>query len=141
MIRVYCASKAKHAPWWRALRAAGVPITASWIDWPANEPDAPEPTNEAWGRHWERCIDQASDASICLFVSNADERACGALIEAGAALAAGKRVYVVSPDAWTFAHHPRCRVFPTIEAAVGSIMAQVEGEKSREDAMARAARD
>jgi hypothetical protein len=28
--------KAKHAVWWQALRAAGVPIVASWLDQPFN---------------------------------------------------------------------------------------------------------
>jgi hypothetical protein len=58
------------------------------------------------------------EADLCLFVCNEGEQACGQLIEAGAALAAGKRVFVVSPYEWTFAHHPRCRIFPTLEAAV-----------------------
>jgi hypothetical protein len=31
-VQVYPASKAHHAEWWRALRAAGVPISANWID-------------------------------------------------------------------------------------------------------------
>jgi hypothetical protein len=30
--RVYVASKARHWVWWAALRAAGVPIVAPWID-------------------------------------------------------------------------------------------------------------
>jgi len=56
-----------------------------------------------------------------LFISNAAETACGALLEAGAALAAGKQVYVVSPDEWTFAHHPNCRVFASLEEAANAI--------------------
>ena len=31
MTSVYPASKAHHAEWWKALRAAGVPISCSWI--------------------------------------------------------------------------------------------------------------
>src|SRR5947207_2566897 len=98
-MQVYPASKACHAEWWRALRAAGVPIACNWIDWPGNR-DGAEPTADAWSRHWQRCIDEASACDICLFVCIAGETACGALIEAGAALAANKRIFVVSPDQW-----------------------------------------
>jgi hypothetical protein len=49
--------------------------------------------------------DATRSADICLFVSNEGETACGALLEAGAALAAGKRVIVVSLDWWSFAEH------------------------------------
>jgi hypothetical protein len=34
---IYCASKAKHGWIWRALRASGLPISATWIDWQGNE--------------------------------------------------------------------------------------------------------
>ena len=30
--KVYVASKSRHWPWWAALRAAGIPIVASWVD-------------------------------------------------------------------------------------------------------------
>jgi hypothetical protein len=49
------------------------------------------------------------------------EQACGGLIEAGAALAAGKQVFIVSPYAWSFSHHPRARMFGSSKAAIGSI--------------------
>ena len=55
MLTVYCASKAKHAPWWRALRAANVPITSTWIDWEGNSGGV-EPTSDMWSDHWARII-------------------------------------------------------------------------------------
>src|SRR5262245_50212761 len=78
---IYVASKARHAPWWRALRAAGVPLAASWLDWKHNQPGADEPTSDDWALHWQRCIDEASACDFCLFVSNEGETACGALLE------------------------------------------------------------
>jgi hypothetical protein len=126
---VYPASKSKHAPWWRALRAAGMPIVAPWIDSPLNAADAPEPSADQWRMHWSGCITAATEADICLFVCNEGEQACGGLIEAGAALASGKQVFVVSPYAWSFSHHPRARAFGSLEAAVGSIMARKAGER------------
>ena len=37
------------------------------------------------------------------------QSACGQLFEARSALAAWRRVFVVSDYEWTFAHHPGCR--------------------------------
>jgi hypothetical protein len=37
MTRVYVASKSCSWPFWTALRAAGVPIISSWLDWPRNK--------------------------------------------------------------------------------------------------------
>jgi hypothetical protein len=106
-----------------------MPIVAPWIDSPLNAADAPEPSADQWRNHWDGCISAAAEADICLFVCNDGEQACGALIEAGAALASGKQVFVVSPYAWSFAHHPRARTFGSLEAAVGSIMARKAGER------------
>jgi hypothetical protein len=127
-VKVYCASKSKWAPWFRALRCAGVPISSTWIDAQLNVPGTDPPSEDTWADHWEKCIDQSRDCDVCLFVSHDGEQACGQLIEAGAALAAGKRVFVVSPYEWTFAHHPRCRIFPSLEAAIQAIMAGAAAE-------------
>jgi hypothetical protein len=62
------------------------------------------------------------------------ERQMGALIEVGAALGAGKQVFLVSPHNWSFQHHPRVRRFDTLEAAVAAIMAGAAGEKARQAA-------
>ena len=59
------------------------------------------------------------------------QSACGQLFEARSALAAWRRVFVVSDYEWTFAHHPGCRIFQTLEAAVEAIMAGAQGERLR----------
>jgi hypothetical protein len=127
---VYIASKALHAEWWRALRAAGLPIVASWIDAEINRTDA-EPSADQWARHWETCVSEASGCDIVLLYAAEGETQCGSLIEIGAALASGKRVYIVSPYTWTVAHHPRCRMFPSLPAAVEAIVAMQAGERLR----------
>jgi len=129
VVRVYTASKAKHAQWWRALRAAGIDIVSTWIDWDGNLSGS-IPTADAWARHWCRCIDEARDCDILLFVNGEAEQACGALVELGAALAAGKRVFLVSPHWWSFQHHPRVRCFETLADAV-SALAAIAGERLR----------
>jgi hypothetical protein len=115
---------------WAALRAAGVPIVASWLDAPFNH-DGSEPTADEWAEHWERCCREAAEADITLMVAGADERQNGALIEVGSALGAGKRVYLVSAHDWSWKHHPRVRVFATLEAAIVAIMAAAAGERAR----------
>jgi hypothetical protein len=87
-----------------------------------------------WAAHWQRCIQEASEADIVLFVALRGERQCGALLEAGAALAVGKRVFVVSDYDWSFANHPRARRFNTIAEAVTAIMASAAGERVRQAA-------
>jgi hypothetical protein len=61
-LRIYVASKAKHNHFWRALRAAGVPIVASWIDADINRENA-TPTPSDWSAHWEKCIAEAASAT------------------------------------------------------------------------------
>ena len=119
-ITVYPASKSKHWPFWCALRAAGVPIAASWIDEPFNRiPDGAPPD---WILHWTRCLNEASAADIVLMFAQEGENQNGALIEVGAALSAGKRVYLVSPHDWSWAHHSRVKRFDTLADAVAAIV-------------------
>jgi hypothetical protein len=119
--------------WPQALRAAGIPIEADWIDSPLNFPGGDKPTPDQWSRHWRACIDQAAAADITLFVANEGETQCGALCEIGAALAAGRQVFVVSDYDWSIAHHPTCRTFPDLSAAIRAIKAQeAVGSRVRE---------
>jgi hypothetical protein len=70
------------------------------------------------------CIREATEADVVLFVANDGENHFGALLECGAALAHGKRVFLVSPHPWHFLrHHPRCRSFDSLADAVHAIMA------------------
>ena len=70
-------------------------------------------------RNADQCLDQAASADILLlYVDRDDARHFGALLEAGAALGAGKLVFLVSHHPWPFLrHHPRCRSFDTLAAA------------------------
>jgi len=68
---------------------------------------------------------------VLLFVNGENEQACGALIEAGAASAAGRQGFFVSPDAWTFSHHPNCRNCSTLADAIVAIVAMQAGEATR----------
>jgi hypothetical protein len=59
---------------------------------------------------------------VLLFVNGENEQACGALIEAGAASAAGRQLFVVLPGASPFSHHPNCRNFSALADAVAAIV-------------------
>jgi hypothetical protein len=122
--RVYVAAKSKHYPFLQALRGTGaIDIKSDWLDAPFNANGA-EPSPEEWSRHWMACVRQAARADIVLLIAQRDEHHLGAILEAGCALGAGKRVFVVAPDhGWSFAHHPRCRRFDTLEQAVKAITA------------------
>jgi hypothetical protein len=128
MVKVYPASKSCHWPFWQALRAAGVPIVASWIDADFNHTGR-EPSREQWLRHWELCCREAAAADVVLLYARDGERQMGALLEVGAALSSGGRVYAVTPHDWSFLHHPKVRRFATIEAAIVAIMATAAGER------------
>ena len=55
---------------------------------------------------------------MLLFVNGENEQVCGALSE----------VFVVSPDAWTFSHHPNCRNCLTLADAIVAVVAMQAGE-------------
>jgi hypothetical protein len=110
--------------WWRALRTAAFLFNASWIDATLNAPGADPKSGDVWSSHWQLCCNEAAGADVCLFVHFEGEQACDQLIEAGCSLAAGKRVFVVSPNVWwSFANHERCRTFASLEHAIEAIMA------------------
>ena len=123
-MKIYTASKAKHAPWWQSLRAAGLNICASWIDWKFNYNGEPA-TAEDWASHWKSCIDQAASCDVLLLFCLDGEVQKGALIELGAALAAGRRVFMVTPYDWSWCHHPQVQCFDTLAQAIEAL--QTEG--------------
>ena len=59
---------------------------------------------------------------MLLFVDGENEQARGALIEAGAASAAGRQLFVVSPGASPFSHHPNCRNVSALADAIAAIV-------------------
>jgi hypothetical protein len=121
-VKLYPASKTAHLEFWRALRAAGLPIEAPWIGWSGNENGA-QPSPTEWGKHWQSCCSGAAQADIVLLYMREGERHCGALVECGAALSAGKRVFAVLPDeGLSFRYHPNVTVFDSLSDAVSAIV-------------------
>jgi hypothetical protein len=125
MPSVYFASKSKLWPHWAALRAAGLRVCSTWIDWKFNLDTNSEPSADHWREHADRCIRQAADAEILLLYACGDEeRHFGSLLECGAALAGGATIFLISPHRWDFLrNHPRVRSFDTLEQAIAAVVA------------------
>jgi hypothetical protein len=130
---IYPAAKSRHHGWLSALQAAGVPFQASWLTWRFNLELDEEPSQEDWAQHVEVCLREAREADAVLLYAQLDDRPhFGAIMEAAAALSNGKQCFLVSPHPWEFLrHHPRCRSFETMAAAISAIMAQCAGEQAR----------
>lgn len=109
---VYTASKVRHGWRWRELRDQGVNVIASWIFLG----EGPLATQKEYENLWIACVHEARIANACLLYAEEGDVLKGALIEAGACLAAGGSVIQVGDceslraggksDA-SFRRHPR----------------------------------
>jgi hypothetical protein len=119
--KVYLAARAHRAEWVSALVAAGLPLASNWHLWFPNRSEA-VPTAQEWSEHSARCLSQAASADICLLVLERDT--LGTLLEAGAALGAGKVVYLVNKTgepAPFLECHPRVRCFRSLPDAIAAL--------------------
>lgn len=94
---IYASSKIDLAPVWRALRASGININSSWIDYGAEG----LPRDLA-----QRCVKEAAAADVLVIFCRPGDVLKGVLVEVGAALAAGREVRCVGdaesiPELWT----------------------------------------
>jgi hypothetical protein len=98
---VYTASKTRHAPTWRGLRAAGVPVISTWSD------EAGPGETADFSDLWSRCIREASTAAALIVYAEDGDVLKGGFVEVGAALGCGVPVFAVGTQAgWTFTNHP-----------------------------------
>jgi hypothetical protein len=111
---VYVASRTKHAPMWRAMKASGRPILSTWIR-AGDAPDMPD--------LWARVAREIPRAErLVLFISPLDSPLRGAFVEVGMALAAGVPVFVAAGDApeillGSWIHHPLVTRCATLDEA------------------------
>lgn len=97
---VYVASKAFHGLMWREWRDAGIPIVSTWID------ESDEGATADWADLWTRCVDEAAGCAVLLVYAEPGEVLKGALVEVGAALAAGRKVIVCGDVSHSWVTHP-----------------------------------
>jgi len=119
-VKFYTASKIIHAHLWQALRSSGIQVTATWID------EAGEGQTASYAELADRCIREVAQADAVLLYCAPGETLKGALIEVGAALALGKRVFCVGdcPSlSRVFKAHPLWSSHPSIESALAAARA------------------
>lgn len=114
MNRIYVASKTTHAPMWRMLRGAALPIISTWID------EADEGQTSDWTDLSRRCIEEAASADAIVLYVREGEQLKGALVECGAALACGVPVHHVGEIngiTKVITKHPLFRTFASLHDA------------------------
>lgn len=97
---IYIASKAKYGGEWLEKRAAGYPVSATWID--QFEPG----TTEDWPALWTACVDEVKSSAALVLICRPGDVLKGAFVEAGAALAVGVPVFAVGIADYSIRHHP-----------------------------------
>lgn len=128
-LRIYTASKVKHARRWQLMRQAGWHVVSTWID------EAEEGQTSDWADLWERCISEARKADILLAYAEQGEVLKGGLVEVGAALSHGVQVLAVGPVQGSWVKHPLVSQVADLPAAMmvlGEIL--LESDKRRERA-------
>lgn len=117
------ASKSDHGPMWVERRSAGAPIVSTWID----EGDVGDLLDAM--ALWERCVDEAAGASCVVAYHEPGEVWKGAFVEIGAALGAGRPVFVVGDPPGSWINHPTVFRRPTLEDAMDYAEAIVRADK------------
>lgn len=114
-VGIYVASRTKYAGMWRALRAEGWPVTATWID-EVHTGDS----DEWWVALWSCCDREAAACGCLVLYAEEGDTLRGALRELGAALSHGRPVVYVGPDEaiGNMRRDPRIRRAGSIPAAL-----------------------
>lgn len=90
-MKIYCASKSKHAPLWQEWKRAGVTVTSSWLE-KFDQGRLPDQTS-----HWNDIFKDIQSSDALLLYSEAGEVQKGALAEFGIAFALNKKLFYVGP--------------------------------------------
>lgn len=111
-MKIYCASKSKHAPLWNEWKAKGVLITSSWLD-KFDQGRLPDQTT-----HWNSIVSDIQHSDALLLYSEPGEVQKGALAEFGIAFAFGKILFYVGPleGSLTAVEHKKVQRYNTLEA-------------------------
>lgn len=111
-LRLYFASKLRHAPLWRSLRDGRLSfcnVQCQWIDTPEVENLDLVGSPARFGEIWLKDINEARKADYTLLYCPEGDAPLlkGARVEAGATLACGGGVIIIGylEDSWTY--HPR----------------------------------
>lgn len=117
-IKLYTASKLKHAPLWRRL-------SEEWTEldfvarWPTGHVDNIPDTEYYAKVFWQQDYEDVLASDVVLVFAEGDDKLRGALIEAGLAIAFGNAVIVVGEhsDYGTWQFHPSVHRVPSLAEA------------------------
>lgn len=115
-MNLYVASKANMGDYWKVIRQTArvrydVRIISSWID------ESGEGESESMEALWVRCIQEAASCDAVLALHRSGDVWKGAFVEIGAALAAGKHVFVIGDPPGSWVHHPLVHRIPEAAAS------------------------
>lgn len=110
-MKIYCASKSKHAPLWLKWKTRGVQIMSSWLE-KFDQGRLSDQTS-----HWDNILRDIQNSDALLFYSEPGEIQKGAIAEFGIAFALGKKLFYVGPieDSLTAVEHEKVVHYPTLE--------------------------
>lgn len=119
MLRVYPASKVKHAQKWLDLHESNPHLFfhARWLKASKKESDF---NNGAFGHLWRMCEEDVKSADVVLVYAEEGDRLKGAFVEAGMALAFDKKVLAVGCEG-TWVHHKNVKRCETLKQALAHI--------------------
>ncbi len=111
-MKIYCASKSKHAPLWMEWKSRGVQVTSSWLD-KFGRGRLPDQT-----KHWDTILSDIQQSDALVFYAELGEVQKGAIAEFGIAFALGKKLFYVGPleDSLTALEHERVVHYPSLKA-------------------------
>lgn len=98
-LKIYTASKTKHADKWKALRDQGYNVISTWID-----EAGPGETSDFYDL-WERCIEESSHCDVLLIYREPGEELKGAWVELGSAIASGALVIAVGIEEFSISKY------------------------------------
>lgn len=110
-MKIYCASKSKHAPLWLAWKARGVEVTSSWLE-KYGQGRLRDQTS-----HWNAILKDIQSSDALVFYSEPGEIQRGAIAEFAIAFALGKKLFYVGPieDSLTAVEHESVVRYGTLE--------------------------
>lgn len=119
MIKVYTASKLSEASRWRTMEKEWPEI--EWVArWPFKHVGT-VPDSSVYAKvFWEQDLEDIKRADVILVYAETHHKLRGALVEAGMAIALGKRVIVCGEhdDYSTWQHHPQVNIVKDLTEAL-----------------------
>ena len=129
MIRIYGASKLDKVPLWTRLRREWEAVHFV-MRWPWEHVGVIEDTPQEARKFWVEDLEDVMKAQLVMVYGEPQDKLRGALVEAGMAIATGRKVLVVGehPDYGTWQYHPSVYQACNLDAAYGLLRNVIQYE-------------